>query len=434
MTLTPMERLGAAYWRLWSANAVSYVGDGALVTALPLYAVTVTRDPRLISLVSAAIFVPWLVLSLPAGAIVDRNDRGTLMWRSQAFQLVVVAALAAGVATRHAGIAVLTIGGLLLGSAEVFFSNAAQSVLPQLVPAGLLARANGNEQVVQTIGETFAGPPLGSWLFAVRAALPFGLDALSFAGSAALLATLPRTRATPTPQPAPTGQPAPIQQPVPARNPAPMRAQIAEGVRWLARHRLLRCVAILLGVANFTSQMGQATLVLLATQVLHTGTSGYGLLWTASAVGAILGGLVNPPVTRRLGLIPSLVVSGCAFATVYAGTGLSPDFAVAAVLMACNGFFVTMWNIVTVTLRQTIVPPELLGRVNSAYRMIGWGPMPLGALAGGFAAHAIGLRAPYIIGGLVMAAGLLAAAPALRSAARSWSPRVQGTVDEVQRP
>ncbi|HEX6449960.1 MAG TPA: MFS transporter [Trebonia sp.] len=431
-----MERLGAAYWRLWSANAVSYVGDGALVTALPLYAVTVTRDPRLISLVSAAMFIPWLVLSLPAGAIVDRNDRGTLMWRSQAFQLVVIAALAAGVATRHAGIAVLTVGGLLLGSAEVFFSNAAQSVLPQLVPAGLLPRANGNQQVVQTIGETFAGPPLGSWLFAVRAALPFGLDALSFAGSAALLATLPRTRATPTRQPVPAAEPVPagelasVGEPASARNPVPMRAQIAEGVRWLARHRLLRCVAVLLGVANFTSQMGQATLVLLATQALHTGTSGYGLLWTASAVGSVLGGVVNPVVTRRLGLISSMVVSGCAFAVLYAGTGLSPDFAVAATLMACNGFFITMWNIVTVTLRQTIVPVELLGRVNSAYRMIGWGPLPLGALAGGFIAHAIGLRAPYIIGGLLMAAGLLAAAPVLRSAARST--RVQGAVDEVQ--
>jgi hypothetical protein len=300
------------------------------------------------------------------------------MWRSQAFQLVVVAALAAGVATRHAGIAVLTVGGLLLGSAEVFFSNAAQSVLPQLVPAGLLSRANGNQQVVQTIGETFAGPPLGSWLFAVRAALPFGLDALSFAGSAALLATLPRTRETPARERAPAGQPVSAGQPAPARNPAPMRAQIAEGVRWLARHRLLRCVAILLGVANFTSQMGQATLVLLATQVLHTGTSGYGLLWTASAVGSVLGGVVNPVVTRRLGMIPSMVVSGCAFAAVYAGTGLSPDFAVAVVLMACNGLFVTMWNIVTVTLRQTIVPAELSSRTLASRlgtARIGWLPM-----------------------------------------------------------
>jgi MFS family permease len=397
-----VTRLGSAYWRLWWANAVSYAGDGALVSALPLFAVTVTKDPRLISLVSAAMFLPWLLLSLPAGAIVDRHDRVALMWRSQAAQFAVMGAATVLIVTRTAGIAVLAAAGFLLGCAEVVFSNAEQSALPALVPAGLLPRANGNQQVVLTIGETFAGPPLGSALFAVRAALPFGLDAVSFAGSAALLAGLPRTAQSP---------------PAQARGEQRMRAQIAEGVRWLAGHRLLRTVALLLGVSNFSSQMGQATLVLLATQTLHVGTRGYGLLWTAAAVGAVLGGLVNPAITRRLGLLPSLIMAMAAFAVTDAGVGLAPGFAVAAALMACNGFFVTMWNVVTVTLRQRIVPAELLGRVNSAYRMIGWGLMPLGALAGGFVAHAAGLRAAYIAGGVLSGAALLAALPALGGAA-----------------
>jgi MFS family permease len=397
-----VTRLGSAYWRLWWANAVSYAGDGALVSALPLFAVTVTKDPRLISLVSAAMFLPWLLLSLPAGAIVDRHDRVALMWRSQAVQFAVMGVLTVLIMTRMAGIAVLAAAGFLIGCAEVVYSNAEQSALPALVPADLLPRANGNQQVVLTIGETFAGPPLGSALFAVRAALPFGLDALSFAGSAALLAGLPRTA-----------------QSRAKRSNQRMRAQIAEGVRWLAGHRLLRTVALLLGVSNFSSQMGQATLVLLATQTLHVGTRGYGLLWTAAAVGSVLGGLVNPAITRRLGLLPSLTVAMAAFAVADAGVGLAPNFAVAAALMACNGFFVTMWNVVTVTLRQRIVPAELLGRVNSAYRMIGWGLMPLGALAGGFVAHAAGLRAAYIVAGVLSGAALLAALPALAGADRA---------------
>jgi MFS family permease len=393
-----MTRLGSAYWRLWWANAVSYTGDGALVSALPLFAVTVTKDPRLISVVSAAMFLPWLLLSLPAGAIVDRCDRVALMWRSQAVQFAVMGAATVLIVTRTAGIAVLAAAGFLLGCAEVVFSNAEQSALPALVPADLLPRANGNQQVVLTIGETFAGPPLGSALFAVRAALPFGLDAVSFAGSAALLAGLPRTAQS---------------RKVPPGSTQPMRAQIAEGVRWLAGHRLLRTVALLLGASNFSSQMGQATLVLLATQTLHVGTRGYGLLWTAAAVGSVVGGLVNPAITRRLGLLPSLAVAMAAFAVADAGVGLAPDFAVAAALMAGNGFFVTMWNVVTVTLRQRIVPADLLGRVNSAYRMIGWGLMPLGALAGGFVAHAAGLRAAYIVAGVLSGAALLVALPAL---------------------
>jgi MFS family permease len=411
-----VTRLGSAYWRLWWANAVSYAGDGALVSALPLFAVTVTKDPRLISLVSAAMFLPWLLLSLPAGAIVDRHDRVALMWRSQTVQFAVMAVLTILIMTRVAGIAVLAAAGFLLGCAEVVFSNAEQSALPALVPADLLPRANGNQQVVLTIGETFVGPPLGSALFAVRAALPFGLDAVSFAGSAALLAGLPRTAKSRTTQP---------------RSEQRMRAQIAEGVRWLAGHRLLRTVALLLGVSNFSSQMGQVTLVLLATQTLHVGTRGYGLLWTAAAVGSVLGGLVNPAITRRLGLLTSLIVAMAAFAALDAGIGLAPDFAVAAALMACNGFFVTMWNVVTVTMRQRIVPAELLGRVNSVYRMLGWGLMPLGALAGGFIAHAAGLRAAYIVGGVLSGAALLAALPALAGAASGSSSPDKASPDKA---
>ena len=401
-----MTRLGPAFWRLWWADAVSYVGDGALVSALPLFAVTVTKDPRLIALVSAAMFVPWLLLSLPAGAIVDRHDRVALMWRSQVVQFAVIGVLTVLVMTHSAGVAVLVGAGFLLGCAEVVFSNSAQSVLPALVPADLLPRANGNQQIVLTIGETFIGPPLGSALFAVRAALPFGLDALSFAGSAALLAGLPRT-----------GRPGATKAGTDQR----MRAQIAEGVRWLARHRLLRTVALLLGAANFSSQMGQATMVLLATQTLHVGTRGYGLLWTAAAVGSVIGGLVNPAITRRLGLLPSLIMAMAAFAAVYAGIGLSPDFAVAAAMMTFEGFFVTMWNVVTVTLRQRIVPPELLGRVNSVYRMVGWGLMPLGALVGGFIADVAGLRAPYVVAGLISLVALLAALPVLAHSASDAS-------------
>ncbi|HEY7144556.1 MAG TPA: MFS transporter [Streptosporangiaceae bacterium] len=391
----PADRvvLGAAYWRVWCANTVSSVGDGALVSALPLLAVTVTRDPRLIALVSAAFFVPWLLLSLPAGVLADRYDRATLMWRAQAVQGVIVALIAVLAAAGVTDIGMLIGTGFCLGAAEVVFSNAAQAVLPQLVPAELLPRANGNLQVSLTAGETFLGPPLGSLLFAAARALPFGLDAGSFAGSAVLLSGLPRQ--------------------VPATTADGLAASIAEGLRWLLRHRLLRVVAVLLGVLGFCSQMGQAGLVLLATQTLHVGARGYGLLWTASAAGSILGGLANPALTRRFGLLPSLIISMAATAAVYAGIGLAPDAYVAGLMMACNGFFVTMWNVVTVSLRQRIVPGGLLGRVNSAYRMLGWGLMPLGAVAGGFIAQAGGLRAPYTVGGIVSALVLAAALPVL---------------------
>ncbi|HEY6315127.1 MAG TPA: MFS transporter [Streptosporangiaceae bacterium] len=395
-------RLGRYYWRLWWANAISSTGDGAFVAALPLLAVTITRDPRLVSVVTAATYLPWLLLSLPAGALIDRYDRVTLMWAAQAVQAAVVTALAIAIVARRADIEVLAAGGFLLGSAEVIFSNAAQAVLPALVPPELLPKANGSQQVSLTVGESFLGPPVGSLLFAAAAALPFGLDAGSFAGSAALLATLPRTP--------PEGA---------AQENKPIRTQIAEGLHWLARHRLLRVVAVLLGIYNFANQMGQAILVLLATQTLHVSTRGYGLLLAASAVGSVVGGLVNPVLTRRLGLLPSLIVPALIDAAAFVGIGLAPDPVVVAALLATQGFSVTMWNVVTVSLRQRIVPGHLLGRVNSVYRMLGWGLMPLGALAGGFVAHAAGLRAPYIVAGLLCGLSVLAALPLLLPAARA---------------
>jgi MFS family permease len=406
------QKLGPDYWRLWWANAISSTGDGAFVAALPLLAVTITRDPRLVSVVTAATYLPWMVLSLPAGALVDRYDRATLMWRSQAVQAAVVAAVAILIVFRFADIAVLGVAGLLLGCAEVIFSNAAQSVLPALVPPELLPKANGSQQVSLTVGESFLGPPAGSLLFAAAAALPFGLDAVSFAGSAALLARLPRTG---LPGTGLSGTE--ISGTSRGRRPR-IRTQIAEGLRWLARHRLLRVIAILLGVYNFANQMGQAVLVLLATQTLHLGTRGYGFLLAATAVGSVAGGLVAPRLTRRLGMLPSLIAGGAINAAVFVGIGLAPDPAVAAVMLAGQGFSVSMWNVVTISLRQRIVPAPLLGRVNSVYRMLGWGLMPAGALAGGFVAHAAGLRAPYIVAGILCAVSMLAAVPFLLSADR----------------
>jgi len=400
----PASRLSRDYWRLWWANAISSTGDGAFVAALPLLAVTITRDPRLVSVVTAAIYLPWLLLSLPAGAVVDRYDRATLMWRAQAVQAAVVTIIAVLVVVHQASIEVLAAGGLLLGSAEVIFSNAAQSILPALVPPELLPKANGSQQVSLTVGESFLGPPAGSLLFAAAAVLPFGLDAASFAGSAALLARLPRT-----------GDAA--ENAENAERPR-IRAQVAEGLRWLARHRLLRVIAVLLGIYNFANQMGQAILVLLATQTLHVSTRGYGLLLAASAVGSVVGGLVNPILTRRIGMLPSLVLPALLTAAAFVGIGLAPGPVVVAALLACQGFAAAMWNVVTVSLRQRVVPGQLLGRVNSVYRMLGWGLMPLGALAGGFVAHAAGLRAPYIVAGLLTGLSALAALPLLLAAVR----------------
>jgi MFS family permease len=411
-------RLGGAYWRLWWANAVSTVGDGVFIAALPLLAVTITRSPELISGVAVASYAPWLLVSLPAGVLVDRYDRARLMRIAQLVQGAVVLVITVLVATGSADIVLLCVAGFCLGSAEVVFSNAAQSFLPRLVRPDQLARANGNQYVVQTVGQLFVGPPAGSVLFAVMKALPFGVDAGSFAVSAALLTRLPAGPVAARPVAARSVDARSVDaRPVVA--PDGLLVSIRAGLSWLFRQRMLRLMAVLLGVNNFCGQMGMATMVLLATQTLHVGARGYGLLLSASAVGSVTGGLVNPVLTRRIGQLPSLIVASVANAAIYVGIGLAPSAYVVGGLFVVNGFAVTMWNVVTVTLRQQIVPDDLRGRVNSAYKMLGWGLMPLGALAGGLVAEAAGLRAPYIVAGVLRAVALAAIVPALLAAGRA---------------
>lgn len=400
LTQTEPERLGGDFWRLWWANAINSVGDGAFNAAMPLLAITVTRDPQQISLISAAAFLPWLLVSLPAGAIVDRYDRATLMWRCQAVQAVIVTAMATAAMTGTVSVPLLVAASLLLGGAQVVITNAAQSVLPQVVPPKLLQRANSNQYVIQTVGEASVGPPLGSLLFAAAAALPFAVDAVSYALSAGLLATLPGAAA-------PTAQ---------RRS---LRAEVAEGLRWLTRHRLLRTLAALLSANTFCNQLGFATLVLYATQTLRLSDRAYGLMLVGEGVGSVVGGLVNVWIARRLGSIAAFVLALAANAAIYAGMGLVPNGAALAVMLALCGFVITVSSVVTVSLRQQIVPHALLGRVNSVFRMLGWGLMPLGALVGGYVAQHLGLRAPFFFAGGIRVLVLLAALPVLVIEARS---------------
>jgi MFS family permease len=394
-TMTEPTKLGGRFWRLWWANAINSVGDGAFIAALPLLAVTITSDPREISAISTATYLPWLLFSLPAGVIVDRYDRAMLMWRCQAFQAVVVCVVTVLAAVGKANIPFLVAASFLLGSAQVIITNAAQSILPQYVPPHLLQQANSNQYVVQNVGASTLGPPLGSLLFAVAVVLPFGLDAGSFVLSAALLATLPRR--TPTPK----------------SERLPMWTGIGEGLRWLLKHKLLRTLAFLLGMNTFCQQMGFATLVLFATKTLHLGVREYGLILVGVGVGGIAGGFLNARIARRIGPIASLVTSYAANAIIYVAIGLAPNGAVLATLLALCGLVVTLTSVVAVTLRQQIVPDQLLGRVNSIYRMMGWGLMPLGSLVGGLTAQQFGLRAPFLGAGAIRALVLVLALPLL---------------------
>jgi MFS family permease len=393
--------LGRSYWTLWWSSLVNGIGDGVFAAALPLFAASLTRDPLAVSSVSAATYLPWLLLSLPAGAIVDRRDRLTLMWRSQVFAAAVMFGVTALVGFHRADIAMLCVAGFLLGSADTIFGNAGVSVLPALVGPEQLVVGNARFQIASIVTSNFLGPPIGSVLFGWAAWLAFGADGVSFVAAAVLLAVIRAPKAAPV---------------VLARR--SMRAEIGEGLRWLLRHRLLRVLVAVFAINCLSNQLAMATLVLLATGKYGLSPHQYGLLLAALAVGGIIGGLVNTRLNRALGAVGATVLALAGNAVLYLLVGTAPNAPVLGVLLAGSTAMTTLWNVSTVSLRQRIVPAELLGRVNSAHKMFGWGLMPVGAAVGGLLAARFGISVPFPAAGALRLTALLIALPALISAIR----------------
>jgi len=393
---------------LWSAAAISTLGDGVFLTALPLLAATLSRDPLRVSLVAFASWLPWLLFGLLSGALVDRWDRRRMMWTVDACRFVVVGALGVAVLAGWASIPLLVAIGFLLGTGQTLFDNAAQSLIPALISRDTqrLERANSQLYGAQTVGQNFAGPPVGGALFALAASVPFLADAVSFAASSTLIATI---RGSFAPQ-RPVGTAA--EEPR-----ASLRADIAEGLRWLVGHRLLRVLAVMVGLMNLAVMAGEAILVLFAQEELGLGSVGYGLLLAGFAVGGVLASLIATQLSRRVGSGTLLVAVTFVEAAAWAVFGVGSNAWVGGAMLALVGGGSTVFNVVGVSLRQAIVPDRLIGRVVSTQRMVGFGAVPVGALLGGVVGRTLGVRAPFLLGAAILTASGLLALPVVNNRA-----------------
>lgn len=198
-----------------------------------------------------------------------------------------------------------------------------------------------------------------------------------------------------------------------------MRADIREGLSWLGANPLLRSLAILLGFMNGTGMMLFSLFTLYAVDeesILGLGPVGFSVLLTTAAVGSILGSLVAERLVARFGRGPNLWLALVAAVVVPLAIGLTSSLAVVALAWVVYGFTGVVWNVITVSLRQTIIPDDLLGRVNSVYRFLGWGSMPIGSLLGGLLAARFGLRAPFLGAAAIMALAILPFARQITSA------------------
>jgi MFS family permease len=380
-------------------------------------------------LIAAAGFasrLPWLIFTLHAGVLTDRFDRrklivsmdfmrgiltvlvGVIVWSNKdSLPSLNDLTRITDLQTNWSLYLTLVLTAFLFGLAEVLRDNSAQTLMPSVVDKKNLEKANSRMWLAEALTNGFIGPPLGSLLIGIAIFLPFFFDAVSFFIAVALVASL-------------AGSFKPIEREVP-RAKINFSAEIKEGFAWLWAHPLLRPMAIILGCLNGLGAMVGAVFILYAQEVLHTSVFIFAILGTGGAIGGILGGIFAPKLSAKLGSGPALVLALLSAPIGNLIIGLTSSWQVVWVVTAFETFFAILWNTITVSLRQSIIPTHLLGRVNSVYRFFAWGSIPIGMFLGGglvtvlthYFSRETSLRALFFISSAVGLALLLVASPRL---------------------
>lgn len=388
--------LGHRFWTIWTAATASNVGDGIVLAAIPLLAAKLTREPLGVATTTVAVRLPWLVFGLFAGVIADRVDRRKLMIGSDFGRALAFGGIALIVATDHMTLGILYLAVFGVGVLETLFDTAAMSITPAVVRRDQLERANSLINGAWIAANEFVGPPLGAALFAVAAAAPFGVNGVTFALSVVILAFV-RGKFRPE-----------------SVNRESVTSDIKAGLKFLWHEPVIRTFALGAGLINLGFTSAAAILVLHAQDNLFLDEIGFGLLLASAAVGGVTGALFAPRTIFRLGRRPSVAAAVISMAVGVAMMGAASNLWLAASGFALFGFAGEIWNVVSVTYRQTATPDEMLGRVMSGFRVIAYGAFPIGAALGGAIASIFSLRAAFFVGAAIIASLLLFFMPTTR--------------------
>ena len=361
---------------LLSATGIAIIGQGMALTAAPLLAADLSRNPLAVSAVTAATYAAALLLGLPAGALVDRWPLQRVMVVTDLTRFLVLAIFAVLVWLGYGSVWLLVLVVFLVGVGNSFFDPAAQAAIPGVVgrdPAAL-ARTNGKLWAIDTFGRGLAGPPLGALAFAAAAALPFGAQSLAFLCSALLLLRL--------------AEPRPVVVAPAARS---LWAEIREGVAYLARHVQLRVLALGMALFNLGYNIAFAPLVLFVQDRLNLGSLGFGVLIAVAALGGIAGGWLAPRLPERLTPVRVYALALGVQAVAWLAVVVGQQSIIAGAGMFLVGLAATVVSVVGGSARQLLTPEDKLGRIVAATRVVGIGSAALGALLGGAIAERFGL-------------------------------------------
>lgn len=391
-TATP-ERLGRSFWTLLTSSAMSNLADGVFKVALPLLAVRLTRSPALVAGLQLVQTLPWLLGALHIGAVIDRSDRRRTMIRANVVRASFVAVPAIAIALDRGSLWLLYVAAIGTGVAEVFYDTAAQSMLPSIVDRSRLDRANGRLFAVELGSQEFAGPPLAGLLVAAALMLPFATSAVLWVVAIVALTLL-------------RGQ----FRPVLDGERTSIRSSVAEGLAFLRARPVLRTMALMVGMTNLATSAVFAVLVLFAVgpgSEMELSEPAFGVLFATMAVGGLVGGLSAEWVQARIGRARALTLTVFGMIAYVIIPALTTNIVIIGTVFFAGGVTNMLWNVTTVSYRQRVTPDHLLGRVNSAYRLVAWGTRPLGAVVGGVLGQWLGVRSVFLVMGILTAAVLI---------------------------
>jgi len=378
--------------KLWSAETISQFGTQVTLLALPIIAATTLNvTPFEFGLLSTIEFLPFILLSLPAGVWVDRLRRRPILIAGDLIRAAALVSIPIAFALNALTIWQLYIVGFINGCATVFFDVAYQSYLPSLVDRDKIVDGNAKLETSRSAAQITGPGVAGVIIGAVTAPFAIAVDALSFIGSALFMFAIRRHESAPEPRLNEYGE-----------RPS-MRSEISEGLRYVGGHRLLRSIAATTGLSNFFTNILYAILILYLVRELSVTPQLLGLAFSLGAVGFLVGALIANRLATRFGVGPTIVlavmVSGPAELLIPLA---SPDLAVPLVAASVflGGIGNVVYNINQVSLRQAITPERMQGRMNATMRFIVWGTIPIGSIVGGTLGGLIGLHETIWIGAI----------------------------------
>jgi Na+/melibiose symporter-like transporter len=379
-------KLGGDFRNLFTANLASSLGDGIARTAAPLLAVQLTNDPLLVAGVAALQMLPWLLFAIPAGILIDAIDRRVALAMANTLRTVLAGALVVLAATGTLTIWWLYVVIFLFGVGETVYDGSIRAVVPSIVPKALLPKANGRIEAAETVVQNFVAGPLTSLLFVVAVLIPLGANAAAYALAAVLALVLPA---------AASGRQ--FAEPKPEKRESWYRA-LAAGFRFIFGNRMLVTLLFLSTFVGLCFSASTASFVLFLVERLGLPEGLFGVFLLTGAVGALVGSLVAAPLARRFGSGRTMAIANLVAIVPLIFAGLFPSLWVTGAVFFLTSAGVLVWNIHVMSLRQSIIPGRLLGRVHGSWRTVLWGSMPLGSVIGGFIGR-IDLALPFLVGG-----------------------------------